>query len=79
MSDFNAMKNMFMESGKANDIMKSISPDDNKKIGELIDKKALSKAFTSGDTNSMEQILKGFLNTEDGKAIANKIIGIVGK
>ncbi len=79
MSDFESMKNMLKQSGKANDIMNAISPDDNKKIGELIDQKALSKAMTSGDTKAMEDIVRGFLNTGDGKAIAEKIVGIIGK
>lgn len=78
MKDFSAMQNMLKNSGKASEIINSISAEDSRKLESLVDKKELEKAVANGDMKTMESMLRQVLNTGEGRALAQKISGIMG-
>lgn len=79
MKDFGSMQKALKNSGKAGEIMAAISPEDGKKLEAMVDKKALEKAVSDGDMKSMENMLRQVLSTGEGRALAQKISGIMGK
>ena len=79
MSDFSSVEKLLRESGKAGQIMDAVSGENTKRLERMIDKEQLNTALEKGDVKSLETILRQVLNTGEGKALARKISGIMGK
>lgn len=79
MNEFESVQKMLEKTGKAGDLMDLASTAEGKKIEGMIDKSALEKAMSSGDVKTMEAMLRQVLSTGEGKALAKKISGIMGK
>ena len=79
MSDFSSVERLLRESGKAGQIMDAVAGEDTKRLESMIDKEKLNTALAKGDVQSLESILRQVLNTGEGKALARKLSGIMGK
>lgn len=79
MANFGAMDKILRDTGKAKELMSAASDEDLKRLEGIVDKKAVEAALAKGDVKSLEGILRQVLNTGEGKALAEKISGIMGK
>ena len=79
MKDFGAMEKYLRSSGNAGTIMEAVSGEDTRRLESMIDKDALSNALAQGDVKSLESMLRQVLNTGEGKALAQKISGLMNK
>ncbi len=79
MKDFSSVEKLLKESGRAGQIMDAVSPEDAQRLENMVDKDALNTALARGDMQSLEGILRQVLNTGEGRALAQKISGIMGK
>ena len=79
MKDLGAMVKYLQNSGNAEKIMEAVSKTDTRRLEEMVDKDALGKALEKGDAKSLENMLRQVLNTGEGRELAKKISGIVGK
>ena len=79
MKELGAIEKFLTDSGKAEKISQAVSAEEVKRLENMIDSAALSSALAKGDVKSLENMLRQVLNTGEGKALAQKISGIMGK
>ncbi|MGI6028963.1 MAG: hypothetical protein ACOX81_06105 [Candidatus Heteroscillospira sp.] len=79
MSNFGAVEKFLKDSGRAGNLMNAVSGEDAKKLESMVDKEKLNNALAKGDVQTLEGILRQVLNTGEGKALAQKISGMMGK
>jgi hypothetical protein len=79
MKDLSAIEQSLRQSGQAGKLMEAVSDADKKRLEGLVDREKLGAALQSGDTKSLENILRQVLSTGGGKALAQKIAGVLGK
>jgi len=79
MNDLSYIEKLLKDSGKAEKISQAISGTDTQRLESMLDTAALSSALASGDVKSLENMLRQVLNTGEGRALAQKISGIMGK
>ena len=73
MSDFEKISRELLKSGNADELNKVVNSAEGKKISGMVDGNALKKAVAEGDNSTVNRILRQFLSTDEGKALAKKI------
>ena len=61
------------QQGKAEGIRALADSADGQKLGKMIDAAAVEKAVKSGDSAALQQILRGVLDTAEGRRLAENI------
>lgn len=64
------------KAGKAKEVINSEA---GKRVGKMVDGKALKKALAEGDKDTMSRILNQVMSTDDGKALVKQISERFGK
>ena len=77
MNNFGSIQKMLQQADKTSKLMEFASSEEAKQLEKFVDKGALEKAMEQGDLKSMEDILRKVLSTGEGKALAEKITGIM--
>ena len=77
--DIRAAEKMLRESGKAQELMNAVTAEEGRRLESLIDKDAVRAAVAEGDPAKLTETLRAVLNTGEGRALAEKISGIMKK
>ena len=77
--DIRAAEKMLRESGKAQELMNAVTAEEGRRLESLIDKDAVRAAVAEGDPTKLAETLRAVLNTGEGRALAEKISGIMKK
>ena len=77
--DIRSAEKMLRESGKAQELMYAVTAEEGRRLESLIDKDAVRAAVAEGDPAKLAETLRAVLNTGEGRALAEKISGIMKK
>lgn len=73
MKDFEKIGRELERRGKTGEIISIAESEDGKRLGSMIDSKAVERAARSGDTAAMQDILRQVLGTAEGRRLAESI------
>ncbi len=79
MMDMKALEKLLRESGKARELMNAVTPEEGRRLESLVDSRAVSEAMANGDAAQLEAALRRILNSGEGRALAERISGIMNK
>ena len=77
--DIRSAEKMLRESGKAQELMNAVTAEEGRRLESLIDKDAVRAAVAEGDPAKLAETLRAVLSTGEGRALAEKISGIMKK
>jgi phosphopantetheine adenylyltransferase len=67
------------ESGKEREFDAIAASPEGKKVGSMVDTQKAQRAVQDGDTAALKEILQQVLQTEDGRALAERLGNMLGK
>ena len=79
MQDLEKLAQELRREGKADGIRALADSADGRKLGQMIDGRAVEQAVRSGDSAALQQILRGVLGTAEGRRLAEDLRRMLGK
>lgn len=73
MKDLESLGRQLEKSGKSEELRRLAESEDGKAVGRLIDADSLGRAAKSGDMETLHDILRGVLSTDEGKRLAESL------
>ena len=73
MQNFESIGRELQRRGKTEGIKNLAESEDGKKLGRMIDAKAIENAARSGNSDALRSILGSVLGTEEGKRLAESV------
>ncbi len=77
MQNFKTLEEELARSGKAEDIQRLAQSSDGVKLSRMVNMQEVEKAAKGGDTAAMQNIIKGVLQTEEGKRLAESVMKLM--
>ena len=79
MQDLEKLARELQRQGKAEGLRTLAESEDGKKLGRMIDAKALEKALQGGDSAALRKLLHGALRSAEGQRLAENLRSMLGK
>ena len=79
MQDFEALGKRFMSGAQAEKLKAAAASPEGKKLANMLDAKVVEEAAKKGDTETLGNILRSVLATDEGKRLAAQLSDAMGK